>query len=130
MLGDESDDSSDSDNFSPSGVSDASQHPGSREADSEGSFRSGSSKSNTSKQSTQSNTDWLVGRSWLRYSEEEGMTCVLCVKHKQRSYNHDSWTSQPCKRIRFLNDHALQPEPPDHHPIFPGQNPERGSTNY
>ena len=39
MLGDESDDSSDSDNISPSGVSDASQHPGSREADSEGSFR-------------------------------------------------------------------------------------------
>ena len=30
MLGDESDDSSDSDNISPSGVSDASQHPGSR----------------------------------------------------------------------------------------------------
>ena len=76
MLRDESDDLSDSDNISPSGVnispsgvSDASQHPGSQEADSEGSFRSGSSKSNTSKQSTQFNKDWLVGRSWLRYSD-------------------------------------------------------------
>ena len=36
MLGDESDDLSDSDNISPSGVSDASQHPESREAVSEG----------------------------------------------------------------------------------------------
>jgi hypothetical protein len=60
---------------------------------SESSFCSTNLRSSTSKQSTQFNTDWLVGRSSLRYTEV-GMTCVLCVKHKQCSFNNDVWTSR------------------------------------
>ena len=41
-----------------------------------------------------------MGRYWLRYTAEVGITCFLCVKHKQHSFNNDIWTtSRPRKRI-------------------------------
>ena len=102
MIVDELDDCSDS-NISPGveSIDDVGDR-GVTDSHSESSFCSGTSKSSTSKQSTQFNTDWLVGRSWLRYTAEVGMTCFLCVKHKQRSFNNDIWTtSRPCQRIRL-----------------------------
>ena len=102
MIVDKLDDCSDSD-ISPGVDSiDVVSDSGVADSHSESIFCSGTSKSSASKQSAQFNTDWLVGRSWLRHTAEVGMTSFLCVNTKQRSVNNDIWTaSRPCKRIRL-----------------------------